>query len=51
MGIEQVLEGGLFLDDLEYLLKGHIKKGYRVRQITILKVFPHLTSLQIILPL
>lgn len=31
MGIEQVLEGGLLLDDLEYLLKGHIKNGYRFR--------------------
>lgn len=29
MGIEQVFEGGLLLDDLEYLLKGHIKKGYK----------------------
>ncbi|XP_045210296.1 interferon-induced protein 44-like [Mercenaria mercenaria] len=29
MGIEHVLEGGLLLDDLVYLLKGHIKRGYR----------------------
>ncbi|XP_060557638.1 interferon-induced protein 44-like [Ruditapes philippinarum] len=29
MGIEHVLEGGLLLDDLVYLLKGHIKRGYK----------------------
>ncbi|XP_060552178.1 interferon-induced protein 44-like [Ruditapes philippinarum] len=28
MGIEHVLIGGLLLDDLEYLLKGHIKREY-----------------------
>jgi hypothetical protein len=39
MGIEQVLEGGLLLDDLEYLLKGHIKKGYEVTQTKVLNAF------------
>jgi hypothetical protein len=32
MGIEHVLEGGLLLDDLVYLLKGQIKRGYKVTQ-------------------
>ncbi|XP_045210300.2 interferon-induced protein 44-like [Mercenaria mercenaria] len=29
MGLEQVLDGGLLVDDLVYLLKGHIKKDYQ----------------------